>query len=123
MGPVPGERDIPGAVRQVLSAGAHFDLTDELTLNFQLRHFGSAPLIENGSVRSDPTTLVNFIGRWRVGAVEIGIELFNLFDTQAADITYFYQSRLAGEPGQGISDQHFYPVEPLQIRSSVSVSF
>ncbi|MEM0930503.1 MAG: TonB-dependent receptor, partial [Pseudomonadota bacterium] len=45
------ETEIPGAVESVISAGAVARL-DPLTLSLRLRHFGEAPLIEDGSVTS-----------------------------------------------------------------------
>ena len=123
IGPAIGEREIPGAVPSVLSAGMSVNASDTVSFNAQLRHFGSAPLIEDGSVESDPTTLVNLAGYWTAGIATVGIELFNLFDAQDADITYFYESRLAGEPADGIADRHFHPVEPFQIRGSLRLAF
>ncbi len=118
-----GAREIPGAVPEVISAGVSARLTDSFTFNTQLRHFGSAPLIEDNSAQSDPTTLVNVAGSYGFGPVTLGIELFNLFDVRDADITYFYESRLAREPAEGVADRHFHPVEPFQIRGSLKVNF
>jgi hypothetical protein len=47
----------------------------------------------------------------------------NLFDTKAPDISYFYASRLSGEPANGIEDRHLHPAEPRQVRATVKVSF
>jgi hypothetical protein len=38
----------------------------------------------------------------------------------AADIQYFYGSRLRGEPAGGVEDVHFHPVEPRQLRVSMA---
>lgn len=93
-----------------------FDLT------MRLRHFGEAPFIEDESVNSDPTTLVNFgafssFGRWQAG-----VEVFNLFDVADADLTYFYESRLASE-AVAVAERHFHAVEPRQARNSIRLSF
>ena len=122
VGPPVGMRDIPGAVPTVLSGGVTLQPVKHLTLTGQLRHFGSAPLIEDASVTSDPTTLVNIGGYWDVGALTVGAEVFNLFDARDADITYFYESRLRGET-RGIEDLHVHPVEPRQLRISARVRF
>ncbi len=115
--PPPGMREIPGAVPEVMSGGVTVRPIEAVTLAAQLRHFGSAPLIEDGSVESDPTTLVNLGGYWMIGSASLGLEIFNLFDTNDADITYFYASRLPGELA-GVDDRHFHPVEPRQVRAS-----
>ena len=117
-----GNREIPGAVPDVFSGGIKIMPLDALTLTARLRHFGSAPLIEDGSVTSDPTTLVNLGGYWDFGALTLGAEVFNLFDAKDADITYFYESQLAGEPA-GVEDRHFHPVEPRQLRASIQYRF
>ncbi len=41
---------------------------------------------------------------------------FNLLDSDASDIAYFYASRLAGEPIEGVEDIHFHPSEPRSFR-------
>ncbi|MFM7404361.1 MAG: TonB-dependent receptor, partial [Erythrobacter sp.] len=122
VGPPAGLRDIPGAVPEVIAGGVTIKPVTNFTLTAQLRHFGSAPLIEDGSVRSNATTLVNLGGYWNVGPLTLGAEVFNLFDAKDADITYFYESRLPGEPA-GVEDRHLHPVEPLQARVSARYRF
>jgi hypothetical protein len=53
----------------------------------------------------------------------IGLDLFNLADARESDISYFYASRLPGEPVEGVEDIHFHPVEPRQIRASLRFEF
>ena len=89
----------------------------------RLRHFGSAPLIEDGSVRSRSTSLVNleaglaFAGRYRLSAA-----LYNAFGSADSDITYFYASQLPGE-AEPVDDIHFHPVEPRTVRVSLVARF
>lgn len=122
VGPGVGADAIPGAVPEVIAAGIAVTLVPDLTITARLRRFGSAPLIEDQSVRSDPTTLFNLAGYYHLGAIRLGLEVFNLFDTRDADITYFYESRLPGE-ASGVEDRHFHPVEPRQVRASLRFSF
>lgn len=56
------------------------------------------------------------------GSIRIGAELFNLFDAQDADITYFYESQLPSETAS-VADRHFHPVEPRQVRILARWSF
>lgn len=51
------------------------------------------------------------------------MDVFNVFDTKASDIDYFYASRLAGEPAEGVNDIHTHPVEPRAVRASVTARF
>jgi len=117
-----GEDRIPQAVESVIGAGATLGPVRGFTSTLRLRHFGEAPLIEDGSVFSDPTTLVN-LGLYKdIGRVRLGLDVLNLFDSEDADITYFFESQLPGEAGP-VSDIHFKPVEPRQVRASLAVNF
>ena len=122
-GVAPGEARIPNAVENVVSAGASVDLGGGLTTSLRLRHFGAAPLIEDGSVRSRATTLLNLGGYYTRGAVRLGVDVLNLLDTRAPDISYFYASRLPGEPLDGVEDRHIHPAEPRQARVSLRYAF
>ena len=51
--------------------------------------------------------------------VRIGFDVLNLFNRKVDDITYFYTSRLEGEPAAGVADKHFHPAEPRTVRVSV----
>lgn len=117
-----GDR-IPGAVGEVLSGGATFDLGRGVSGTMRLRHFGSAPLVEDDSVRSEATTLVNLGAYYDFGRGRVAIDLFNLFDAREPDISYFYASRLSGEPAGGVEDIHLHPVEPRQLRASLRLLF
>ena len=48
--------------------------------------------------------------------------IFNLFDTDANDISYFYESQLPGET-QPVADIHFHPVEPRTLRVTATIQF
>lgn len=113
---------IPGAVPEVIAAGIAVNAVSDLTVTARVRHFGSAPLIEDRSVRSDTTTLINLAGYYELGLMRLGVEVFNLFNSRDADITYLYESRLPGE-ANGVEDRHFHPVEPRQVRASLKYTF
>lgn len=115
-GVAPGQGFIPGAAPFVLGGGISAKLSRRLTAAMRVRHFASAPLIEDGSRHSSATTLVNLAGYHDVGRLRIGMEALNLFNAHAPDISYFYASRLPGEPADGVEDRHIHPVEPRQVR-------
>jgi len=118
-GVTPGQDRIPGAVENVVAGGATMKFGGGLSGTLRVRHFGSAPLIEDNSARSNPTTLVNAGVYYRFGRARLDIDIFNLFDSKDADITYFYTSRLPGEPAAGVDDFHLHPVEPRQVRAAL----
>ena len=116
-----GFNDIPGAVESVLAVGA-VGRWGPFSSSLRLRHFGEAPLIEDGSVTSDGTTLLNLGGTYEFGRSEIKLDILNLLDSDDRDITYFYESQLRGEP-TGVEDLHFHPIEPRQVRLSFRTRF
>jgi hypothetical protein len=120
----PAGGQIPGALDRVISAGVIVDPRRLLSSGLRVRHFGSRPLIEDGSVKSKPTTLWNGELGYRVARrARIVLEAFNLFGAEVSDIDYFYFSRLDGEPDAGIQDVHTHPAWPRTARLALQLSF
>jgi len=114
---------IPGAVEDVASLGIAVNRGDGWFGGARVRYLGEAPLIEDDSVRSDPTLLVNVEAGYRFNRHwSAFLAVFNLFDAEDNDITYFYESRLPGEAAP-VEDIHFHPVEPRTLRATVTVNF
>lgn len=119
----PGGDRIPGAVENVGSIGVVADHPSGWTAGTRLRYLGEAPLIEDNSTRSESTTVVNLEGGYRFNQrLKLQVALLNAFDSGDYDITYFYESQLPGEPAP-VEDIHFHPVEPRQVRVSVTGTF
>jgi outer membrane receptor protein involved in Fe transport len=117
-----GDR-IPGAVEDVASVGVAVDRTDGWFGGARLRYLGEAPLIEDNSVRSDSTLLVNVETGYRFNErLSAFLTVFNLFDAEDNDITYFYESQLPGEAAP-VEDIHFHPVEPRTFRGTIAYRF
>jgi outer membrane receptor protein involved in Fe transport len=117
-----GDR-IPGAVEDVASLGVSVNRNEGWFGGARVRYLGEAPLIEDNSVRSDPTLLVNVEAGYRFNRHwSAFLTVFNLFDVEDNDITYFYESQLPGE-ATPVEDIHFHPVEPRTLRANVTVSF
>ena len=75
-------------------------------------------------MRAAATTLVNGdVGMKLPRGLRAQATLINLLNSRAADIQYFYASRLRGEASGGVEDVHRHPVEPRQIRASVGWDF
>ncbi|MDG1996582.1 MAG: TonB-dependent receptor [Emcibacteraceae bacterium] len=113
---------IPGSVRSVMAAGATVTLDNGLTTSLRMRHFGSAPLVEDNSVRSKATTLLNFGAAYDFDRYTIEFDVFNILNSNAKDISYFYPSRLSGE-GSEVEDLHYHPVEPLTVRIGFKIKY
>lgn len=91
--------------------------------SLRLRYFGPRPLVDDGGVRSEATSLANLrLGCRLPRGLSLELDVFNLLDRGASDIDYLYASRLPGEPSGGVQDIHFHPLEPRSIRLLVSWS-
>ena len=110
-----GQR-VPQAVEGVAALGLAYRSTQGWDAGIRLRYFGPRALLEDNSVRSNATTVVNLgIGYPLTPRLKITGEVLNLLDSKDHDIDYFYESRLAGE-AEPVADRHFHPVEPINGR-------
>jgi outer membrane receptor protein involved in Fe transport len=114
---------IPGAVAATANVGVTLDHLGPWFGTLRLRYFGSRPLIEDNSVRSQASTLTNL----RVGykfdqRTQLALDVYNLFDRQVNDIEYWYDSQLASELTP-VDDRHIHPSEPRSLRLTISHRF
>jgi len=108
---------IPGSLEEVVSLGATVDSLRGAFGSVRLRYFGPRPLVEDDTVRSQSSALVNFEGGYKIGkGLRVAVEVFNLLDAKASDIDYYYRSRLRGEPAGGFNDIHTHPAIPRTLR-------
>lgn len=114
-----GGRHIPGAVESTATLGATAIWENGFSASTRIRYLGGSPLIEDDSVRSDGSVLVNVGVNYTLRSLEFRLDLFNALNSGDADISYYYASRLQGEPPDGVEDVHFHPMEPRTLRGSV----
>jgi outer membrane receptor protein involved in Fe transport len=114
---------IPGSIETAVAAGITYRMDNGLFGSVRLRYFGPRPLIEDNSVRSAETLLVNaqlgyqFNQTWTAT-----VEVLNLLDRKDDDISYYYESRTT--PGGVATEEiHFHPVEPIQVRATLTARF
>jgi hypothetical protein len=120
----PAGNYIPGALDRVISAGLTVDPQRSVFGSVRVRHFGPRPLTEDGTVKSESTTMWNGEIGYRVSRKAcLVLELFNIFDAKVSDIDYFYRSRLSGEAPEGIEDVHTHPALPRSARFGLLLSF
>ncbi|NKF24307.1 TonB-dependent receptor [Solimonas marina] len=118
-----GDR-IPNSIGTIYGFGITVPETNGWSGGLRLRHLGAGPLIEDNSARSKPTTVVNAqVGYHFLERYSAELQVLNVLDSKDHDITYYYTSRLPGEPAEGVDDYHFHPVEPRAVRLSVGASF
>ena len=125
---------IANSIPVVISAAAVVETPRGIFGGLRLRYFGSQPLIEDDSERQPGSTIVNALVGYRFSRYELSVGVLNLFDSKADDIAYYYASRLptsltATKPlreepaGTSMNDFHVHPVEPFQVRGSLTVHF
>lgn len=118
----PGQDRIPGAIETVVAGGIAMH-RGPMTASLRERHFGSFPVIEDNSRRSTPTTVVNGKLAYDFGRFAVSAEVINLLNSHDNDITYFYTSRLPDEPLEGVDDFHVHPIEPRELRLTMTARF
>ena len=127
----PAGQSIPGSIETVVAAGIAVHDLGGFFGGLRLRYFGPRSLIEDNSVRSTASALVNlqagyaFNPKWK-----LTLDVFNLLDRKTSDIEYFYESRLRGEAinpdpalNGGYNDIHLHPAEPVSFRVALTGRF
>lgn len=120
---LPEESFIPGAVEHMFTAGLTLGKTEGLYSSLRARYFAPRPLEESGSVESKASFQVNARLGYRRNDWDFAVDCLNLFNRADNDIEYYYESRLPGEPADGIADVHLHPVEPRQFRFTATYRF
>jgi outer membrane receptor protein involved in Fe transport len=122
----PEGNQIPGAIERTAALGVSYDGAASGRPWFggmRLRYFGPRPLIEDDSVRSSSSTLVNARLGYRFNRqVELVADVLNLLDRKVNDIEYYYTSRLRNEVDP-VDDVHLHPAEPRTVRLTLRVNF
>jgi outer membrane receptor protein involved in Fe transport len=114
---------IPGSIESVIAAGITYRAECGFFASLRLRYFGPRPLIEDDSVRSDSTILLNGKLGYQINKTwTVSAEVLNILDRTDHDIDYYYESRVT--PAAAAVEQiHFHPVEPIQARFAVTARF
>lgn len=119
----PGADYIPGALKNAGEAGLAI-VQPTWNTAVRVRHLGERPLVEDNSQVAEPATIVNIRAAWTPGRYEVYGEVLNLFDSDAKDISYLYESYLpAIDPDGPVEDIHSRAVEPRMVRLGMKMSF
>ncbi len=114
---------IPEAAKIIASAEMAIRDLGPWDGGLRFRYFGPRPLLEDASVRSGSTALWDARVGYSFNEVwHAQLDIFNLFNSHAHQIDYWYQSQLNGETSS-VYDLHFKPVEPLSARLTLAASF
>lgn len=114
---------IPNSVDRTASLGLIVNNLENWSGGLRVRYLGAAPLIEDNSMRSDATLLLNAQAQYQLSQHwTLGLEVMNLLDSDDNDIAYFYESRLPWE-ATPVEDLHFHPAEPRSVRLTLQARF
>lgn len=128
-------RHIPGAINRTASAGLIYIPAQPWSIGLRMRYFGARPLIEDNSVKSSSSTLVNLQAGYTLSKnLEAKLDVLNLFNRKVNDIEYLYESCLANErttpecyaasdSREGFVDKHIHPAEDRSYRFSLRYTF
>jgi hypothetical protein len=109
------ESRIPNALEFVGSAGATFTLDGGWEASARIRYLGESALIEDNSVRGDPSFLMNLGISKEFEHFTIGVDVLNATNSKDNEIEYYYESRLRGEAAP-VADRMIHPLEPRTFR-------
>ncbi len=114
---------IVGAVEGVAQLSASIDKLGAWSGALRLRYFGPRALVADNSVRSKASSTLNArIGYKLSPTLKLELEGFNLTNSQASAIDYFYASQLKHETHPH-EDKHFHPLESRSFRLMLVKSF
>ena len=138
IGNAPGNY-IPNAPAMVASAGITLGERTGWFGALRWRYLASSPLTEDNAFRSSATSIFNGRLGYRIdNGWRLQLDVLNLFNTQANQITYAYGSLLktdtlytlctsgtapAAVCQNGVMDNVLHPVEPLTFRVTVAGAF
>jgi len=113
---------VPNSVGRVITTGATVVAPNGLFGSIRLRHFGSMPLDPSGTYWAGSTSIVNLGLGYKQKNYKLEVDLFNLLDSTANDISYAYQYAYPAStsPQTGILK---HPVEPRMVRATFTLNF
>jgi hypothetical protein len=126
---------IPDSVSRVAAAGISIHRERGLFGSLRLRHFGPRPLLEDNSVRSNASTILNARLGYQFDSVwTLTTDVLNVLNSHANDQEYYYSSRLKNEPENpknlnanggdgGYEGKMVHPMEPINLRVSIAARY
>ena len=107
------------------SFGALVDNLGPLFGGLQWRKLGAFPINDGeASPQAKGYSEFNLDAGYKVSSkLKVQVSVYNLLDSRAEASTYFYTSRLPGEPAEGAAGFQVHPLEPRSARLTVTATF
>lgn len=120
----PTGNEIVNAAKRVASLTFAIRNAGAWSGSFGIRYIDATSLVEDNSVRASSSLLTHLrVSRKLSNPVVMAVDVLNLANRKNNDISYFYTSRVAGEPAAGVNGVHIHPAEPRTIRVSMRAHF
>jgi len=117
-----GKNYVPDAHDFVAVLSSTYKYKNDTSFTLKLRHLGEAPITEDGTKSKDSSTIVNFSAQTRFNNIDLGLEVFNIFNTKFNDMDHYYESRLFNE-SESIEGYHFHPGNGREARFTIGYNF
>jgi outer membrane receptor protein involved in Fe transport len=92
--------------------------------SLQLRYLGGYPLSSDNAVQGSGYHEWNGDVRYELsGGWKAALGVYNLLNTKANAMEYWYVDRLPGESAAGVADVHVHPLEPISMRLTLTKNF
>ncbi|MGH8005871.1 MAG: TonB-dependent receptor, partial [Candidatus Binatia bacterium] len=120
---------IPLAPTLLMNGGLTAQFANGLSAALRLKYLDDRPAIENRSLQARGYVLLDLILRYRWRNVEASIQVLNLTDTDWRQTQFASESCVRREvdaglcPEGGITDIHFVPGYPINLRGGITVFF
>ncbi len=91
----------------------------------QWRKLGPYPISDGDELPQDPGygEFNLDVGYKLNSSVKMQLSLYNLLNTHANSSTYYYTTRLQGEPAAGVTDIQVHPLEPFAAVAKITMYF
>ncbi|MCZ8016659.1 MAG: TonB-dependent receptor [Limnobacter sp.] len=114
------DNGIPNAIEESAAVSIGQTLGD-FKLGYKLKYIGSAPLVEDRSIKSDSVINSDLFVNYKVNNdLSLNFSIFNLFDRDNSDIQYAQDYFLAGNQAFG---KTFHPALPRHVRLTANWLF
>ena len=117
-----GEDYIPLAPGITMQSGLYIDQDFGVYGGLNVRHLADRPANEDNSIIAEGYTVIDLNSGYNFGALDIGIQIQNLFDTDWNETQFATESRLVQESSP-VEEIHFTPGTPFFIKGVIQYRF
>ncbi|MDB5236803.1 MAG: hypothetical protein JWR44_3796 [Hymenobacter sp.] len=114
---------IPLAPTFTSIGGLTYKAPKGLSGSLRYRHIDSRPANDDGSIQARGYFLFDAVASYTTSRFQVGASAENLLNVEWNQAQFATQSRLPGEPAEGVDELHFTPGTPFYVKLNASVFF